>query len=220
MPLTTVSFYQDFRYGTLPIGISSAADYIKLMTAAPEIAGLWDIDLYPATVLPDGTQNRYATGSAQTAIMFRNTNMPDAGWQFLKWWMSTETQAEFGEQLILNYGREYLWFSGNMEAMRTLDIPEAHRDVILEQWQWLLEPVRLPGSYMQERELSNIWNRMVFNGMNPRVAIDRSVITINREIARKMEEFGYLEDGVRVREFNIPTIELVRGWMEHANGTE
>lgn len=220
MPLSTVSFYQDFRYGTLPIGISNVTDYIKLMTAAPEIGGLWGIDLYPATVLPDGTQNRYTTGSAQTSIMFRNTNQPQEAWEFLKWWMSTETQSEFQEQLILNYGREYLWFSANLEAFSQLDIPEEHKAVILEQWQWVQEPVRLPGSYMQERELSNIWNRIVFNGVNPRVAIDRSVIIINREITRKMEEFGYLEDGQRVREFTIPTIETVRAWMENADGTE
>ncbi len=218
MPLTTVSFYQDFRYGTLPIGVANIVEmYVKLMTAAPEIGGLWDIDLYPATVLPDGTENRYATGSAQTSIMFQNTDMPEEGWQFLQWWMSTETQIEFADQLVLNYGLEYLWFSANLDAFDRMDIPEEHRAVIAEQWQWLQEPVRLPGSYMQERELSNIWNRIVFDGINPRVAIDRSVIIINREITRKMEEFGYLVDGVQVREFRIPTIETVIGWMEDAN---
>ncbi len=217
MPLTTANFYQDFRYGTLPIGVSNAEVYIKLVTLAPEIGGLWGIDLHPATVLPDGTQNRYATGSAQTSIMFKNTDMPEEAWQFLKWWMSTETQSEFQEQLVLNYGREYLWFSANLEAFSRLDIPREHRQVILEQWKWLQEPVRLPGSYMQERELSNIWNRIVFDGVNPRVAIDRSVILINREIARKMEEFGYLVDGRRVREFKIPTIETVMAWMQNGN---
>ncbi|MCC7206091.1 MAG: extracellular solute-binding protein [Anaerolineae bacterium] len=217
MPLTTSSFYESFRYGTLPIGISNFETYIKLVTAAPEIGGLWAIDLYPATVLPDGTQNRYATGSAQSSLMFKNTNMPEAGWQFLKWWMSTETQIDFQERLMLNYGREYLWNSANLEAFRRLDIPEAHRAVILEQWQWLQEPVRLPGSYMQERELSNAWNRIVFDGVSPRVAIDRAVILINREIARKMEEFGYLRDGQRVREFRIPTIDTVKAWMDHAD---
>lgn len=217
MPLTTSSFYESFRYGTLPIGIANASTYIQLSFAAPEISGLWDIDLYPATVLADGTQNRYATGSAQTSIMFANTDMPDEGWQFMQWWMSTETQVEFQDQLVLNYGREYLWFSANVDAMRQLDIPETHRNVILEQWEWMREPVRLPGSYMQERELSNIWNRIVFDGINARVAIDRSVITINREITRKMEEFGYLQDGVQVREFIIPTIEMVAGWMQHAD---
>jgi ABC-type glycerol-3-phosphate transport system substrate-binding protein len=191
--------------------------YIKLTTAAPEIGGLWGIDLYPATVLPDGTQNRYATGSAQTSLMFRSTDKPQQAWQFLQWWMSTETQSDFQEQLILNYGREYLWFSANLEAFSRLDIPAEHKAVITEQWRWLQEPVRLPGSYMQERELSNVWNRIVFDGVNPRIAIDRAVIIINREITRKMEEFGYLRDGVRVREFKIPTIEMVIGWMENAN---
>ncbi|MBE7513265.1 MAG: extracellular solute-binding protein [Anaerolineales bacterium] len=217
MPLTTSSFYESFRYGTLPIGVSNVETYIKLMTAAPEIGGMWGIDLYPATVLGDGTQNRYATGSAQTSLMFKNTDKPQEGWQFLKWWMSTETQSEFQERLMLNYGREYLWNSANLEAFSRLDIPQEHKTVILEQWRWLQEPVRLPGSYMQERELSNVWNRIVFDGINPRVAIDRAVIIINREITRKMEEFGYLKDGQRVKEFTIPTIERVVEWMENAN---
>ncbi len=220
MPLTTISFYQEFRYGNLPIGISNGQTYTQLTIAAPEIGGLWGIAPYPATVLADGTENRYATGSAQTSIMFRNTNMPDEAWEFMKWWMSTETQSEFQDQLILNFGREFLWFSANTEAFRSLDIPAEHKEVILEQWEWLQEPVRLPGSYMQERELSNIWNRIVFDGANPRASIDRSVITINREITRKMEEFGYLEEGRRVREFKIPTIEMVRAWMENADNTE
>lgn len=217
MPLTTVSFYEGFRYGRLPVGISNAETYMRLTTAAPEIGGLWGMDLYPATVLDDGTQNRYATGSAQTSIMFANTDKAQEGWEFLKWWMSTGTQTDFQERIVLNYGREYLWFSANVEAFSQLDIPQEHRDVILEQWQWLQEPVRLPGSYMQERELYNIWSRIVFDGVNPRVAIDRSVTIINREITRKMEEFGYLRDGVQVREFRVPTIDLVLNWMEAAD---
>lgn len=216
MPLTTASFYDSFRHGSLPIGISNMETYVKLMTAAPEIDGLWGIDLYPATVGADGIMRRYATGSAQASIIFRDTARPQEAWEFLKWWLSTETQSEFQERLALNYGRAYLWNSANLEAFRRLRIPEAHKEVILEQWQWLQEPVRLPGFYMQERELSNVWNRIVFDGVSPRVAIDRAVIVINREIARRMEEFGYLRDGQQVREFSIPTIETVKGWIERA----
>jgi ABC-type glycerol-3-phosphate transport system substrate-binding protein len=217
MPLTTASFYESFRYGLLPIGVSNIETYVKLMTAAPELEGLWGVDLYPATVLPDGTQNRYATGSAQASIMFKNTDKAQEGWEFLKWWMSTETQIDFQERLLLNYGREYLWNSANLEAFAALPIPQEHRRVILEQWQWLQEPVRLPGSYMQERELGNAWNRIVFDGVNPRVAIDRAILVTNREITRKMEEFGYLRNGVRVRTPKIPTIETVKGWMNDAS---
>ena len=213
MPLTTSSFYDSFRYGSLPIGVSNMETYVKLVTAAPEIDGLWGIDLYPATVLADGTENRYATGSAQACIMFARTDKPDESWAFMKWWMSTETQIDFQQRLILDYGREYLWNSANLEAFANTSLPEEHRSVILQQWQWLQEPTKLPGSYMQERELSNAWNKIVFDGVNPRVAIDSAVILINREITRKMEEFGYLANGVKVKEFRIPTIESVKGWM-------
>jgi ABC-type glycerol-3-phosphate transport system substrate-binding protein len=216
MPLTTSSFYNSFRYGSLPIGISSAGDYIKLLTAAPELNGLWGIDLYPATVLADGTQNRYATGSAQASIMFANTDKPDQSWKFMKWWMSTQTQVDFEQQLILNYGLEYLWYSANLEAFKSLPIPQEHKDIIFQQWQWLQEPVKLPGSYMQERELSNAWNNIVFEGIPPRIAIDRAIVIINREITRKMEEFGYLQNGKKVKEFKIPTIDTVKRWMENA----
>ncbi len=214
MPLTTASFYDSFRYGTLPIGVSNFETYLKLLTAAPELNGLWGIDLYPATVLPDGRKLRYATGSAQAGLMFARTDQPEEAWTFMKWWMSTETQVDFQQQLILNYGLEYLWNSANVEAFAYSPIAQEHKEVILAQWEWLQEPVKLPGSYMQERELSNVWNRIVFDGVNPRVAIDNAIIIINREITRKMEEFGYLQNGVRLKEFKVPTIDTVRGWMQ------
>jgi ABC-type glycerol-3-phosphate transport system substrate-binding protein len=168
-------------------------------------------------VLADGTQNRYATGSAQACIVFADTDQPEESWEFLKWWMSTETQIDFQQRLIMDYGLEYLWNSANVEAFGDSPIPEPDRAVILEQWKWLQEPAKLPGSYMQERELSNAWNKIVFDAVNPRVAIDSAVITINREITRKMEEFGYLASGVQVKEFRVPTLELVQGWIEDAN---
>jgi ABC-type glycerol-3-phosphate transport system substrate-binding protein len=216
MPYTTSSFYDSFRYGELPIGVSNFDTYIKLLTAAPELIGLWGIELYPATVLEDGRQLRYATGSAQSIIMFKNTDRPNESWEFMKWWMSTETQVDFQQQLILNFGQEYLWNSANVEAFSYSTIPEEHKKVILEQWEWLQEPARPPGSYMQERELSNAWNKIVFDGVNTRVAIDSAIVIINREVRRKMEEFGYLENGVKVKEFKIPSIETVERWMANA----
>lgn len=85
MPLTTSSFYDSFRYGRLPIGVSNFETYLKLATAAPELNGLWEITLYPATVLENGSELRYATGSAQAGIMFANTDQPEEGLEFMKW---------------------------------------------------------------------------------------------------------------------------------------
>ena len=214
MPLTTSSFYNSFRYGDIPIGVSNFETYVKLMNAAPEILGQWEIALYPGTKQRDGSITRYTTGSAQTSIIFSKTDQSEDSWEFLKWWMSTETQTAFQENLILRYGPQYLWGSANLEAFAANSFPQAHKDVILAQWQWLQEPVKLPGSYMLEREISNVWNRIVFDGANPRVAIDRAVILVNREIARKMEEFGYLKDGQIIKPYDIPTLDKVKGWIQ------
>jgi hypothetical protein len=34
---------------------------------------------------------------------------------------------------------------------------------------------------------------------------------------RKLEEFGYLQNGVKVKELKVPTIETVERWMEDGN---
>jgi len=35
---------------------------------------------------------------------------------------------------------------------------------------------------------------------------------INREILRKMEEFGYVVDGKKVKEYEIPDLEKILAW--------
>ena len=49
------SFYNSFRFGEIPIGISGFGTYLQLQTAAPELSGRWKIALTPGTEQPDGT---------------------------------------------------------------------------------------------------------------------------------------------------------------------
>jgi len=65
---------------------------------------------------------------------------------------------------------------------------------------------------MVERELSNAWTRVVFQGQNVRTSVDDSVILINREIVRKLQEFGYLSGSQRLKPYHVPTIEVVLDW--------
>ncbi|WP_054707428.1 hypothetical protein [Bacillus sp. JCM 19041] len=94
---------------------------------------------------------------------------------------------------------------------------EEHKEVILTQWEQLIEVPKTPYAYMVEREISNVWNKMVFDGENARSAVDDSIITIDREMRRKMEEFGYMEDGKVIRPYPIPTIEDIK---ERTRGSE
>ena len=67
---------------------------------------------------------------------------------------------------------------------------------------------------MLEREISNAWTDVVMNGEGIRIAVDKAAITANREIIRKMEEFGYIKDGKVVKTYQIPSIENIKAEVE------
>lgn len=214
MPMQSPNFYNHFRYGTLPIGISNLTTYIQLLNAAPEIRGWWDITLYPGMTDEDGNLTRWAPGSAQSCMIFEGSKKQEKAWKFLKWWLSTPVQVEYAKELQTTYGEEYLWNTANREAFALLPWDDDHKATILKQWEWIKEVPKTPGSYMLEREISNIWNKVVFDGENPRSAIDDSVVDINREIARKMEEFGYMKNGKMLKPYRIPSIEMIEEWVK------
>src|SRR5690606_25395460 len=61
LPLEVGSFYNQFRYGTMPVGIGDFGMYIQLLFAAPEIAGLWGIAPLPG-IERDGIVDRSYDG--------------------------------------------------------------------------------------------------------------------------------------------------------------
>jgi hypothetical protein len=67
---------------------------------------------------------------------------------------------------------------------------------------------------MLEREISNAWNKVVLDGVNPRIAIDEAIIIINNEIKRKLREFGYVDvNGKIIKEYLIPTHKNISNWL-------
>ena len=214
VPKEVPSFYNQFRNGILPVGVGDLAMYLALTIAAPEIAGRWSIAPHPGVMNEDGEVVRYAASGAQSSMILSNTDMPDEAWEFLSWWMSTPVQVEFSNTLQTTFGTEFLWNTANLEAFAQLPLPQEHIDVILAQWEFAIEASRIPGSYMVERELSNAWNRIVFDDANPRVTLDNAVRISNREILFRMEEFGYVENNQVIRPFNVPTIHNIHEWLK------
>ena len=211
VPLQVANFYNDFRNGNIPIGISGLGTYVTLTNAAPEIRGMWDIAPHPGMYDEHGNIQRWATGSAQSAMILSQSSRQEDAFIFLDWWTSTEAQTMYAHNLMTIHGPAWLWSSANLQAFNNLPIPRHHRDVILYQWQYLKEVPLMPASYIIEREISNIWNRVVFDGENLRIATDRAVTIINREMRRRMEHFGYFNQTEMIRYYNIPTMEQARG---------
>lgn len=208
------SFYQSFRDGTLPIGTSNYGMYNLVMNAAPELADKWGIALYPGLTDENGEVQRWTSGAEQSCFIFDNTNMPEASWQFLSWWMSEEIQTEFAFTLQSTLGNEYMWNSANVDAYMNAPWPTEHKKIIAEQMNWIYETPRNPGAYMVERELSNAVNAVCLEGENLRAALDEAIKRIDRELERKLEEFGRMKNGQLTEPFIVPDINTVKEWLE------
>lgn len=207
MPYDVPSFYQQFRDGSIPIGISDYGSYNLILNAAPEIANLWSVAPMPGYMDENGEVQRTSSGGAESTVMFSSTNKEQESWEFMKWWASKETQVAFGTNLQTSYGEEYIWNTANLEAFAQLPWVSAHKEVILDQSEWIDEVPRVLGTYMLEREVSNAFNSVVLDGVNLRKAIDLSTKRINRETKRKLEEFGFMKDNEILKEYYVPIYE-------------
>jgi ABC-type glycerol-3-phosphate transport system substrate-binding protein len=217
IPEQVPSFYNSFRYGTLPIGITDFGTYLQIKNAAPELAGQWALAPYPGKLNDQGEIVRWDIVNGTAGMIFANTDKPQESWEFMKWWMDTQTQTNFAYNLQSTYGPEYVWLSANLNAVANAPIRFEDKRIILEQARWLNDVPRTPGQYMLERGMSDIWNTTVFDGTPVRIAIDRQKQTIDREIRRKMIEFGFLDrNGNVLRPYTIYDIDWIKEQMEKA----
>ncbi|MFC5464113.1 extracellular solute-binding protein [Lederbergia graminis] len=215
MPITTSEFYQNFRNGKSPVGIGDANTYIQLKYAAPELAGQWGVLPIPGIENEDGIIERWDPTYGSTAIIFSESGKKNKAWELIKWWTSADTQSEFSYNIQSTLGNQFLYLTANIEGFEKSAWPSDSKHVILEQWEWIQTVGKVPGDYMVEREISNAWNKVVFERENPRVAIDYAVKTINRELNRKLKEFGYIdvETNELIKPYKVPTIENVENWV-------
>ena len=212
MDVNVDNFYQHFRNGDLPIGIADLAAYNLLTNAAPELSSSWEISMIPGTVKEDGSIDRATCGCAESSVIFKSDEEREAkAWEFVKWWSSAKTQAEFGQTIQITYGSEYMWPTANIEAFRELPWDTGDKEIIAEWASNVVDVARVPGTYLLEREMSNAFNDIAVNGDIAQTRIDKAVKTIDREIDRKLEEFGYINaDGEQLEEYRIPTIASVK----------
>lgn len=212
------NFFNSFRYGDIPIGIGNFSTYLQLQTAAPELEGQWGIALVPGERQEDGKILRAHSANSTASMIFDNTDKPEEAWEFLKWWLSAEVQEEFSNRLESTYGDAYRWNTANLTAFESLPYPDEHKAIILEELSYQTETARHPAGYMVEREVSNIWNDVVVNGKGLTERTDRAVIASEREIRRKLIEFGFMDsDGNLLKPY---TTEDVREWLNTPKGED
>ncbi|UVI27302.1 extracellular solute-binding protein [Paenibacillus spongiae] len=205
LPKDVPAFFNHFRFGDMPIGISDITMYIQLTVAAPELAGHWKMVPLPGIERPDGTIARWAPQETTSAVMMKKSERKEQAWKFLEWWTSDSVQGRFGNDIESFAGIEYRWHTANIAALQTIPWTEEDLRMLNEQGEWTKNMPYVPGYYFLLREMEFAWNNTVVGGKPPKEALEKSEMSLLREMKRKQEEFGITpDDSIRVEPYDKP----------------
>lgn len=184
------NFETRFRSGEIPIAISDYTTYNLLQISAPEISGLWGMTTVPGYKTPDGEVDITAPISGAATVMFSTTQNQVACWEFMKWWVSSDTQYDFGKELesVMGIGARYN--TANIEAMQRLPWSSDDRIVLLTQMDSLKGIKEVPGGYMTPRNLDFAIKAVYNRNLDARRELLSQIEQINQELLLKRLEFG------------------------------
>lgn len=185
----TLDFYNRFRTGTCPLGISTHTMYTTLKAAAPEIDGLWNVALIPGTVLEDGTISNVSSGGGSSCSILKMTKNPKGAWEFLKWWTNAETQLAYSNEVESVLGPTGRVSVSTVEAFSNMEWDSDMKDTILTAMNQVEEIPEYPGSYYVSRSVyQSFWN-VVENNQNPKEMLLKYAEEADVEIARKWKQY-------------------------------
>ncbi|MCQ2454979.1 MAG: extracellular solute-binding protein [Clostridia bacterium] len=185
----TLDFYNRFRTGTCPIGVSTYTLYTTLKAAAPEIDGLWNVALLPGTVGEDGKVNHTSSGGGSACSILNLTKNPKASWEFLKWWVSDETQLAYSSEVESILGPTGRVSVSNVDAFKAMEWDAEMKDVIVESLNSTGEIPEYPGSYYVSRSVYQAFWNVVENNQNPKDTLLKYAEEADEEIARKWKQY-------------------------------
>ena len=189
---TVFDFKSRFRSGQMPMGVANYDTYNQLMVSAPEIRGLWDFTLIPGTRRADGTIDHTAQTSGLCCMMIATDDekVKKNGWEFMKWWVSTETQVRFGREMESILGASARYQTANQEAMKQLAWSGKQLKILQEQAASTRGWPEIAGGYSTVRHLINAIRRVINNKEDKRETLLNYARTINEEIKIKRREFN------------------------------
>lgn len=182
--------FNRFRTGEMPIVISTYGLYNNLSEAAPEIAGQWVMAPIPGTLQADGTLNRATSASGTCSIVLGNCEDQEAAWKFLEWWSSAEVQQMYSAEIETELSTLGRHTSANLEAFRNSYWTDEEKELLLEQWENVVEVPEIPGGYYVSRNVDNAFRQVYYNGENTRDTLYYWMNAVNEELLRKQDQLN------------------------------
>ncbi len=189
---TVFDFVSRFRSGEMPLGVGAYSTYNTLMVSAPEIRGLWDFALFPGTVDENGEIDRTVQSSGACCMMIATDNekVKQNCWEFMKWWVSAESQVRFGREIESVLGSSARYATANTRALRQLAWSSAQLQILEEQMKHTKGFPEIAGGYSTTRHITNAIRKVINDKDDPRETLLNYARTINEEIKIKRQEFG------------------------------
>ncbi len=186
------SFVDRFRSGEMPIGITNYGTQNTLAVFAPELKGLWSFTLSPGTEREDGTIDYSVMSYVSSCLMLKTDDeqKKQNAWEFLKWWVSTETQARFGNEMECLMGASARYMTANVEAFQQLSWSTEELAILNEARSYTVSNKEVAGGYYTGRHIVNAIRRVVNEDSVPRETLLDYNKTINDEIEKKRAEFN------------------------------
>ena len=186
-------FYNRFRSGEMPMAIQNLSFYNQIYTAAPEIRGLWSIATIPGTAGKDGTINKAEAATGTACIMLKSAvkkGLDKQAFEFMKWWTGSSTQAMYANELEAVMGIAARYYPANKVAFDSIAWTKKEKEVILEQWNNIINIPQVPGNYVLQRDLTSAFRKALNDTELPERQLEIYNKSINEEIARKRKEFS------------------------------
>lgn len=182
--------FNRFRTGEMPIVISTYALYNNLVEAAPEISGQWIMTTIPGTRQEDGSLDRSTSASGTCSIVLGNCKEQEAAWEFVEWWNSAEVQALYAREIEAELSTLGRHTPANVEAFKDSLWREEEKEMLLAQWEQVIEVPEIPGGYYVSRNLDNAFRQVYYNGENPRDTLIYWMNAVDQELERKQQQLN------------------------------
>jgi len=183
-------FVNRFRTGEMPLAFADYTNFNTLEVFAPELRGLWGFARMPGLEKADGTIDRSVSTGTLASMIFSSSRRQEEAWEFMRWWVSSDTQLRFGRELESIMGAAARYPTANYEAFRRLSWGSEQMAVLDEQRGWAVGVPEVPGGYFVSRHITNAARRILNEGQDTRETLLDYTLTINDELMKKRQEFG------------------------------
>ena len=158
---------------------------MTLYSAAREIEGRWTVAEVPGTE----NGNNFVSGAGTGCGIIEKSKNKKAAWEFLKWWVSADTQERYSNNVESILGMIGRITTSNDEALSRLAWTPEVQKVINSEWALVKEVPEVPGSYYMTRCVDQAFWSVVNGTSRPKDALVKWSRVADDEIKRKIAEY-------------------------------